>query len=151
MMTDSYMTDYKSMYKYNEKMTDTKDIADIKDIRENLEITPETYRQILHTLSELGITANYSGFFYTAYTVMLALEDLERLQLVTKWLYPDTARRYKTSIDSIEKNIRTVCSLAWNRNPELLMKMAGYRLEKKPSCSEFLAIISIYFFYQLIL
>lgn len=129
-------------------MTSIKDITDIKDIHESLEITPEIYRNILHTLSKLGITANYSGFFYTAYTVILALEDPERLQLVTKWLYPDTARRYKTSIDSVEKSIRTVSSLAWRRNPELLMKMAGYRLEKKPSCSEFLAIISIYFFYQ---
>ena len=132
-------------------MTDTKDITCTKEISERLKITPEVSLQSLHTLSELGITANYSGFFYTAYAVTLALEDPERLQLVTKWLYPDTARRYKTSIDSIEKNIRTVCSLAWKRNPELLMKMAGYRLEKKPSCSEFLAIISIYFFYQIVL
>ena len=39
-------------------------------------------------LYRLGITANYTGFFHSAYAVCLVLEQPERLLLVTKWLYP---------------------------------------------------------------
>ena len=45
--------------------------------------------EIYELLYRLGVTANYTGFFYTAYAVQLCAEHPDRLMLVTKWVYPD--------------------------------------------------------------
>lgn len=102
----------------------------------------ETMPQTFELLHRLGITANYGGYFYTAYGVLLAEQQPERLLLVTKWLYVDIARQYKTTWQCVERNIRTVIALAWERNPKLLMSLAGYPLVKKPSVGQFIAILT---------
>ena len=61
-------------------------------------------------LYQLGVTANYTGFFHTAYAVSLCVEQPDRLVLVTKWLYPEVAKQYKTNWKAVERNIRTVGS-----------------------------------------
>ena len=76
-------------------------------------------------LYRLGITANYTGFFHSAYAVCLVLEQPERLLLVTKWLYPEVARHYATTPGRVERNIRTAAAAAWERNPQLLSELAG--------------------------
>ena len=43
-------------------------------------------------LYQLGVTANYTGFFHAAYAVSLCVEQPDRLLLVTKWLYPEVAK-----------------------------------------------------------
>lgn len=95
-------------------------------------------------LHRLGITANYGGYFYTAYAVSLVEKQPDRLLLVTKWLYPDVARQYNTSWQCVERSIRTVISLAWERNPGLLSGLAGYPLKRKPHAGQFVAMLSYY-------
>ena len=101
----------------------------------------QTILETFELLHSLGITANHRGYFYTAYGVSLVKEQPERLLLVTKWLYPDIAKQYKTTWQCVERNIRTVITLAWERKPEVLAALAGYPLEKKPSVGEFLGIL----------
>ena len=50
--------------------------------------------EIYDALYQLGLTANYTGFFHIAYAVHLAVQSPQRLRLVTKWLYPDVAAYY---------------------------------------------------------
>ena len=107
----------------------------------------EAFIRVCRTLCRLGITANYTGFYYTAYAAALAAENPERLQLVTKWLYPDVAVKYGTSSDAVRKNIRKVCDLVWENNPELLSEIAMHKLKKKPETSEFLAMIVVFLFF----
>ncbi|MCI8631282.1 MAG: sporulation protein [Firmicutes bacterium] len=95
-------------------------------------------------LYRMGVTAKYIGFFHTACAVELAMEDPERLLLVTKWLYPDVAERYDTSWKSVERNIRTAANVAWQANPELLSEYAGFTLSERPCNSQFLAILANY-------
>ncbi|MCE2603975.1 sporulation initiation factor Spo0A C-terminal domain-containing protein, partial [Pseudomonas aeruginosa] len=64
--------------------------------------------KIRELLCCLGITANYTGFYYTSYAVYLAMEDMECLSLVTKYLYPEVAKHYHTTPACVERNIRTV-------------------------------------------
>lgn len=64
----------------------------------------------------LGATANYRGFSYTAYAVLLCVQQQDRLLLVTKWLYPDVAKRYGTNWKAVERNIRTVITVVWEQN-----------------------------------
>ena len=93
-------------------------------------------------LYRLGVTANYTGFFQTASAVRLCMEQPERLLLVTKWVYPDVARQYKTSWKAVERNIRTVNGLVWKQNRPFLEKLVGRELLSKPSNAQLLAILS---------
>ncbi len=93
-------------------------------------------------LSGLGITANYTGFFYAAHATCLCASDMEYLLLVTKRLYPEVAAYYSTSAKSVERNIRTVIDIAWECNPKLLMHLAKRELRSKPTVTEFLAILT---------
>ncbi len=96
---------------------------------------------IYETLYRLGITANYTGFFHAAYAVRLALQQPERMMLVTKWLYPEVARRYNTSWRAVERNIRAAAEMAWKNERPLLEQMAHTDLPRRPSASRFLAIL----------
>ena len=66
------------------------------------------FSAVCSLLCQLGITANYNGFFHAAYAVSLAIQNPNRLRLVTKRLYPEVAKRYVTNWKSVERNIRTV-------------------------------------------
>lgn len=93
-------------------------------------------------LHQLGITANYSGFFHASYSVLLAMENPQRLLLVTKWLYPEVAKRYHTTAGAVERNIRTVVLRAWQLNRETLEQIAGCSLAIKPTAAQFISILS---------
>ena len=99
-------------------------------------------QEIRKILTSLGITANYAGFNYMTYAIYLTLNDPVRLHYVTKLIYPDVARMYKTGAKCVERSIRTACNICWERNPHLICTMAGYQLTKKPSNSVLLAIVS---------
>lgn len=64
--------------------------------------------RIRHLLYSLGVTANYTGFSYTVSAVELTAQDYDRLLMVTKWLYPEVASQFHTTMSCVERNIRTV-------------------------------------------
>ena len=84
------------------------------------------------------MTAEYKGCPYAAYAVALCAERPDLLLLVTKNLYPEVARQYRTTWQAVERNIRTVVGVVWKRNPALLEQMAG----GPPRSARFLAIVS---------
>ena len=92
-------------------------------------------------LYQLGISANYKGFFHAAYAVSLCMERQDRLLLVTKWLYPDVAKRYRTNWKAVERNIRTVSIIAWKRNRTLLESLVQRPLDRHLCSTEFLALL----------
>ena len=96
---------------------------------------------IYDLLYRLGVTANYTGFFHTAYAVSLCVEQPDRLLLVTKWLYPEVAKQYGTNWKAVERNIRTVSCIIWRKNRPLLEELAHRRLEQKPRNTQMLAIL----------
>lgn len=96
-------------------------------------------------LYSLGITAKYTGFFYTSSAVHLALQSPERLLLITKWLYPEVARQYGTTWYNVEKNIRFVAAVAWELRRDKLTDIAKFDLKCKPNNSQFISILVKYF------
>lgn len=97
--------------------------------------------QIYDLLYQLGVTANYMGFFYTSYAVWLCAQEPERLQLVTKWVYPDVAEHYQTNWKAVERNIRSVIAMVWDNNLEQLNELASCRLIRRPRPAQFLSIL----------
>lgn len=100
------------------------------------------YPEIHELLYRLGVTENYKGFSQMACATRLCAEEQERLTLVTKRLYPEVAKRYHTSWQTIERNLRTVGNVIWKRNGPLLETLARRPLDEKPRNTELLAILS---------
>ena len=98
--------------------------------------------QARYLMNRLGITANYTGYHHAAHAVMLSAHEPERLLLVTKWIYPDVAKQYRTTWRGVERNIRTVSKLAWEKNRAELERMAQHALPNRPSAGVFLAILT---------
>lgn len=94
-------------------------------------------------LSQLGLTANYKGFSYIISAVELCLEDLDRLQLVTKLVYPEVARQHSTNWKAVERDIRKAGDLIWAQNRDMLETLARRPLHKKPGNAQFLAILTL--------
>ena len=114
--------------------------------RRRPEAIPE-FSEICALLYRLGLTANYTGFFHTAYAVYLAVQQPDRLRLVTKWLYPEVAKHYATTWKNVERNIRTAVAIIWDADPKRLDALAGHPLPQKPRASEFLSMLTLYFFF----
>ena len=91
---------------------------------------------IYNLLHRLGVTANYTGFFHTAYAISLCAKQPDRLLMVTKWLYPEVAKQYGTNWKAVERNIRTISHVAWKTNRTHLRNIAGYPLYAFPAASE---------------
>lgn len=100
--------------------------------------------EVRHILWKLGGTPNYSGFHYLQYGIGLVLEEEECLLAITKELYPEIARHYHTTCGSVERSIRKMIAVMWEKNPEFLEKMAGYPLRKRPTVGEFMGLLSLY-------
>lgn len=98
--------------------------------------------QIYTLMHRLGINATYTGFYPAAEAVRLCMQRQDRLQLVTKRLYPVLAKRFGTNWKAMERNLRTVSRAAWRKNRPLLEELAGLPLPKPPSAGYFLALLS---------
>ena len=103
-------------------------------------------RKIMQDLQEelfsLGITENYIGFFFASYAAFLAVKQPDCLLFVTKWLYPCVAKKYQTTPTAVEKSIRTVINIIWLQNSDILEEMSPFRLEKRPTVSQFISILA---------
>lgn len=97
---------------------------------------------IYDLLYRLGATANYTGFFHSAYAISLCVEQPDRRLLVTKWLYPEVAKQYGTNWKAVERNIRTVSCIIWREGRPLLEELAHRHLEQKPRNAQMLAILA---------
>ena len=98
-------------------------------------------KKIYDLLYCLGLTANYRGYFYVSSAIELCVEKEERLLLVTKWQYPEVAKRYGTNWEAVERSIRTANDIIWRQNRSLLEEIAGRALERQPCGAQMLAIL----------
>ncbi len=94
-------------------------------------------------LSRMGISASIKGYHFIRKAVLLAVEDQEILVGITKGLYPDIAREYKTTASKVERAIRHAIESAWKKNgPQVYFEAAGYLPSEKPTNGQFIAAIS---------
>lgn len=103
-----------------------------------------TLEDVYDLLSGLNLTRNYRGFNYAAYAVYLTAQDVTRIQLVTKWIYPDVAKHYGVEPSRVERNIRTLVSIIWDQDPNQFSRVTGINLQKKPTNARFIALLADY-------
>lgn len=98
--------------------------------------------EIHNLLNRLGITPNYLCFYQVVYAVHLASSQPELLEMVTKMLYPEVAKRCRCDYATVERNISAASKLAWRNNPQLLQALCGCELTRRPKPAAFLSILA---------
>lgn len=97
-------------------------------------------------LREIGVPAHIKGYQYLREAILIAIDDMEVINAVTKVLYPEVAKRFDTTASRVERAIRHAIEVAWNRGDlETLQKYFGYTVSNvkgKPTNSEFIAMIA---------
>lgn len=102
--------------------------------------------QVTSIIHEIGVPAHIKGYQYLREAILIAVEDMDVINAVTKVLYPEVARRYNTTPSRVERAIRHAIEVAWDRGDlETLQKFFGYTVSNtkgKPTNSEFIAMIA---------
>ena len=102
--------------------------------------------QVTSIIHEVGIAAHLKGYHFIRDAVMMAVEDANVINSITKVLYPSIALQHKTSSSKVERAIRHAIKVAWTRqNVDRTNSMFGYtvNIEKgKPTNSEFIAMVA---------
>ncbi len=104
------------------------------------------YGEVTGILHLVGVPAHIKGYQYLRESIMMAVNDPEVINAVTKELYPAVARRYATTPSRVERAIRHAIEVAWERGDlDVLQSIFGYTVSNakgKPTNSEFIAMIS---------
>ncbi|MDE8707181.1 sporulation initiation factor Spo0A C-terminal domain-containing protein, partial [[Ruminococcus] torques] len=72
-------------------------IQEVSSRRENLE------RRVTNMLHEIGIPAHIKGYLYLRDAIMMAVNDMDVLNAITKILYPTVAKKYRTTSSRVER------------------------------------------------
>jgi two-component system response regulator (stage 0 sporulation protein A) len=79
-------------------------------------------------------------------SIIMAIEDSDILNSITKVLYPTIAKKYDTTASRVERAIRHAIEVAWERGRmETIEELFGYTVSNgkgKPTNSEFIALIA---------
>ena len=101
---------------------------------------------ITEIIHEVGVPAHIKGYQYIREAIMLAVDDIEVINSVTKLLYPTLARKFKTTPSRVERAIRHAIEVAWSRGEmDVNNQMFGNTISStkgKPTNSEFIAMIA---------
>ena len=102
--------------------------------------------QVTTIIHEIGVPAHIKGYQYLREAIIIAVNDIEVINAVTKVLYPAVAKRFSTTPSRVERAIRHAIEVAWDRGDlETLQKYFGYTVSNakgKPTNSEFIAMIA---------
>ena len=99
--------------------------------------------KIMH---EVGVPAHIKGYQYIREAIILAVNDIETINSITKLLYPTLAKKFKTTPSRVERAIRHAIEVAWSRGEmNVNNEMFGNTISAtkgKPTNSEFIAMIA---------
>ncbi|HET7580645.1 MAG TPA: sporulation transcription factor Spo0A [Bacillales bacterium] len=101
---------------------------------------------ITSIIHEIGVPAHIKGYMYLREAISMVYNDIELLGSITKVLYPDIAKKYKTTSSRVERAIRHAIEVAWSRgNYDSISSLFGYTIsmsKAKPTNSEFIAMVA---------
>jgi len=108
------------------------------------EIDLET--RVTNILHEIGVPAHIRGYHYMREAIIMAINDIDVLNYITKELYPSIAKKCGTTPSRVERAIRHAIEVAWSRGKvDVIDALFGYTINNhkgKPTNSEFIALIA---------
>ena len=119
-------------------------ISDVvkEEIENYFSQTDEKYSQtdfVAEKLDCLGLRSTHNGYKYITHAA-----GMSGTEMVTKDVYPDIARKYKTTSCAVERSIRSAVSYAWARGGYARFnKHIGWTGTKCPTNGEFIAALAV--------
>ena len=132
---------YKNNFISREIKTQYIDISpEEKKNEENLEAL------VTNVIHEVGVPAHIKGYQYLREAIIMVVNNIEVINQITKQLYPDIAKKYRTTPSRVERAIRHAIEVAWGRGQaDVVESIFGYTVSAskgKPTNSEFIAMIA---------
>lgn len=108
--------------------------------------SPDMEAQVTKIIHQIGVPAHIKGYQYLRSAILMAIDDSEIINSVTKVLYPAVAKKFGTTTSRVERAIRHAIEVAWDRGDvDTLNSYFGYTIQNtrgKPTNSEFIAMIA---------
>ena len=110
------------------------------------EVIHDLEKDVTDMIHEIGIPAHIKGYHYLRDAIIMAVDDMDVLNAITKVLYPTIAKMHQTTASRVERAIRHAIEVAWSRGKlDTLDELFGYTVSNgkgKPTNSEFIALIA---------
>ncbi len=107
---------------------------------------PSIETMVTNIIHEIGVPAHIKGYQYLREAIIIAVEDMDVINAITKVLYPQVAKTFQTTPSRVERAIRHAIEVAWDRGDlDTLQRFFGYTVSNtkgKPTNSEFIALIA---------
>ncbi len=103
-------------------------------------------KYITKLLHDIGITPNLKGFRYLRSAITMVMEDEAIIEAVTKVIYPEIAKEYKTTPVRAERAIRHAIETSWERDDgQTITNVFNLpKSSKRPTNSEFIGLAAEY-------
>ena len=129
---------------HEERMEARRDILRLQNLRKvDAACQPDPETIVRQLLVELGAPEHLLGHPYVVQAVLLVVHDRMYINNITRDLYPQLAARFDTTAARVERAIRHLIEVTWNRGDvEVLSRYFGNTVspEKgKPTNGEFVA------------
>lgn len=112
------------------------------EVRKREEERKPLETRVTDMIHEIGIPAHIKGYHYLRDAIIMAVEDMDVLNAITKILYPTVAKKHQTTASRVERAIE----VAWSRGKlDVLDELFGYTVSNgkgKPTNSEFIALVA---------
>ena len=103
-------------------------------------------KDVTNMIHEIGVPAHIKGYQYLREAIIIAVNDMDVINAITKVLYPQVAKTFGTTPSRVERAIRHAIEVAWDRGDlDTLQRFFGYTVSNtkgKPTNSEFIALIA---------
>ena len=131
-------------------------LSHIRDIQEERTVLPRAQaplRPHVQSLDErlgslfltIGIPAHIKGYQFLRCGVKMVIEQPDRINRITKELYPSIARQFGTTASKVERAMRHAIEVAWTRGRlDTVNQMYGYKVfqkDDKPTNGEFISCV----------
>lgn len=130
---------------YTSKMK-TKGVNIYKSKRNEELSENELELMVTEIIHEIGVPAHIKGYQYLRSSIMMAVNDMDILNSITKQFYPSIAKQHDTTASRVERAIRHAIEVAWSRGKmDTINDLFGYGINSgkcKPTNSEFIALIA---------
>ena len=71
--------------------------------------------RVTEVIHQIGEPARIKGYQYLREAIIMAVDDIDVVNAVTKVLYPAVAKKYNTTSSRVERAIRHAIEVAWDR------------------------------------
>lgn len=100
--------------------------------------------RVKYLLKDIGIPMNLKGYNYIAVAIIKCAEDWNLTKGITKKLYPEIAKRFKTTPSRVERAIRHAIEVSYSesKGKMFLEERYGYSKTTKPTNSLFITMLA---------